>query len=177
MSFYKIVEGLKKVSCDNSPMLYSWNNDVDKNRLHLILSKDVRLISAVSKLIKDGNFFLYKYSPDFLKHRSNVTPIFSTEYLDYPSKQKLGFVILDTNSNIDTKNLLKIFRQYIDCKTIFFTPKIVNFAGYENKVLAGVVGFCEEYGFDIKWRAHCGGVELYDIRDIGYNQGATFSLI
>jgi len=175
MSFYKIVEGLKKVNCNESPLFYSWNNHINKERPHLILSKDVRLISAISKLIKDGSFYLYKYSPDFIKHRTNILPIFSTEYLE--QNQKLGFVILDSNSNIDTKNLLKIIYPYIDNKTVFFSPKIVNFAGYEHKVIDGVIGFCEDRGLKLKWMAHCGGVELYDIRDIGYNQGATFSLL
>ena len=174
MSFYKIVEGLKKVQCNKSPWLFSWENDVIKNRPNLILSKDSRLISSISKLLKDGQFYLYKQNPSFLNHRTNLTPLYSLHNLE--QSQKLGFIILDTNFSIDTKNMLKIFDKYIDEKTVFFSPKIVNFEGYENKVLDGLLLYCGERGCRLKWLAHNGDVQLYDIKDVGYNQGATFSI-
>ena len=170
-----MVEGLKKVQCNKSPWLFSWENQVLQDRPHLIISKDTRLISSISKLIKNGIFYLYKQNPSFLKHRTNLVPIFSIDTLE-PS-QKLGFIILDTHFNVDTKNNLKIFENFIDEKTIFFSPKIVNFDGYEHKVINGLLEFCDSKGMKVKWLAHNGDVQLYDIRDIGYNQGATFSII
>lgn len=174
MSFYRIVEGLKKVQCNKSPWIFSWENHVLKERPHVIISKNHRLTSSISKNIPDGIFYLYRQNPEFCKHRTNLVPIFSLDTLDI--SQKLGYVILDTFSQIDTKNMLKIFEKYIDEKTVFFSPKIINFEGYENKVIDGILTFCSEKGMKIEWKAHNGDVQLYDIRDIGYNQGATFSI-
>lgn len=175
MSFYKIIEGLKNVQCNKSAWLYSWENHVCQNRPHLILSKDNRLISSISKLIKNGIFYIYKQNPFFVKHNTNIIPIFSIDSLE--QSQKFGLIILDTNFHVDTKNMLKIFDEFIDNKTVFFSPKIINFEGYENRIINGLLEYCNSKGMKIKWLAHNGDVQLYEIRDVGYNQGATFSLI
>lgn len=174
---YKIVEEIKNKSINISPWIYSWNNHIKTNRPHLFLTKNDRIISALSKEFKNHQFFTYKYSKEY-QHRKNIIPIYSPNSInDWCVKDnKLGFVIIDVLTSFETKNLLTIFKDYYDQHTVFYCPRLINFEGYETKVLDGIVDFCENYNLKIQWLAHNGKVELFDIRDIGYNQGVTFHL-
>lgn len=180
MSYIQTVEKLKKVKCDKSPWIYSWNEHIDKNRPHIFYSKNSRLISAMSKELKDGFFYAYKFTDDFIKHRSNISSLYTLENFEQQSlikNPKFGMIVLDTISSINTKNVLNIFDKFIDNKTIIFCPYIVNFENYENRVIDGVMNYCKQKGYELKWLAHIGDVQLYDIKDIGYNQGATFKFV
>lgn len=180
MSYIKIVEKLRKVNCDKSPWIYSWENHVDKNRPHIFYSKNSRIISAVSKELKEGYFYAYKFTDDFIKYRSNISSLYTLDRFEQQSvieNPKFGLIILDTVSAVQTRNILNIFDTYIDNKTVIYCPYIVNYENYENRVLDGVMGYCLQKNREIEWLAHIGEVQLYDIKDIGYNQGATFRVI
>ena len=126
MEFSKFLKSINKVNVDKSCWIHSWENCVDKNKPHIIISKNSRLVSAITKQLKDGIFYLYKFPTDFLKNRSNVCHIFSPTSFEhyFPlGTPSLGFFVLDTNSKIEAKNILQLFHQYINEKTVFFLSK------------------------------------------------------
>lgn len=173
---YKKLEKLNNVAKNESSHIWAWKNMVELERNHLLLTKRERMISYFTKNYKDESFFLYKSGSSYLKSRNNINNIFNVNSLDdylYKNK-KLGFVLLDTESFIQMKNWLNLFKNYFDEKTIFFVPNLVNTKNYENKSIIGILEFCKENSLNLEWVSYYGKVKLYDINENGFDEGACF---
>jgi len=162
---------LKKVNCNMSPWIYSWRNHVIQERQHLLLTKSSRMIASISSEFKLAHFFAFRMESS---NKRNVTSFYNSDEI---GKIKMGFVLLDCHTSFECQKLLKMFQENFDDKTIFFSPYLVNFEGYENKTLDAIQTYSKNNNKKIKWMAHNGKIQLYDINDIGYNQGATFVIL
>ena len=61
-------------------------------------------------------------------------------------------------------------------KPFFFCPNLVNFEGYADKTLAGLMEFSEKYNYKINWLAHRGEIKEYDFGESLLDCGVTFYL-
>ena len=177
-SIYKKLEELKTVVKNESSHTWVWKNEVILGRSHLLLTKRDRMISYFTKEYRNEIFFLYKGNTSYLRTRSNLNNVYSVDNLDEYlfGDKKLGFVLLDTESMIQIKNWLNLFKKFFDEKTIFFVPNLVNTPNYLNKALSGLFEFSSENSLDLEWVAYCGEIKLYDIDEKGYDEGVCFKL-
>lgn len=173
---YKKVEELNEYVKDESCYQWVWKNEILKGRSHLLLTKRDRIISFFSKHYKNEIFFLYKSNTQYLKVRNNLNNFFNVENLDEYlfNDKKMGFVFLDTESLIQIKNWLNLFKKYFDKKTIFFVPNLINTLDYEYKSLMGVFEFAIENSLNLEWISYQGKPKLYDIEEKGYDEGVCF---
>ena len=177
----RTVETLKKFNIKRSPCTYVWENKIVLNdRPNILYSKnDYKIIGAITNEYKDNQFFVFRGIKDY-QYRNNVFSIIDPKQLSLynPLNEnlKIGFFLLDLNNAVETKNILNIFSEYIDDKTVFFAPSLVNFENFDMKILSGIFEYCEKNKKEIKWIAINGNIQLYDIIDRGYNTGVCFYL-
>lgn len=177
----RTVEDLRKYDVKKSPCTYVWENKIVlNNRPNLLYSRsDYKILSAITKEYKNNQFYLFRCNQEYV-HRNNVFNINNPEQLSLYNPLndniKIGFFLLDANNSVEAKNILNIFSDYIDDKTVFFVPYLVNFENYDVKILAGLFEYCEKKNKEIKWVAINGKIQLYDIVDRGYNTGVCFHL-
>lgn len=178
---YKQIELLDELNYYNiykSPLIHAWDNNIIlKDRpLLFCINQQSKLLFSFSNIFKDYTYISYKNNK-FIKNRKNIIDAPHYNYLIRLLDKKIGLLVIDLETYINTKNLLLELHDYIDEDTVIFMPYLVNFENFDIKSIRGLFEFIENKNLKLQWIGINGDLKLYDFKDNGYNNGVSFKLI